>query len=132
MGIFNFFRKKAEPPEPAAPKENRALPRWKISAPAKIKWLDKTDYLACEVKDLNMKGLSLVVTEKIPEGCTHAELYFNEKYFFDIEISIIWHKEADCKQIYGIRFTRVRDADKEKIFQMMKENYHNSLRGDLS
>lgn len=128
MGIFSFFRKKAEPPEPAAPKEKRALPRWKISAPAKIKWLDKSDYLACEVRDLNMKGFSIVVTEKIPEGCTRAEIYFNEKFFFDIEMAVIWHKEADCKQVYGIKFTRVRESDKEKIFQMLKENYFKILR----
>ena len=123
MGLFDFFKKKkALPPKPVFV-EKRLLPRWKIAAPAKIKWQGSKDYAACEVKDLNMRGFSLAMTGKIPESSVRAELYFNEKYFFDIEISVAWHKEVDTKQVYGIRFLKVRDYDKEKIYQMMKENF---------
>ena len=123
MGLFNFFKKKKVlPPKPAFV-EKRFMPRWKILAPAKIKWQGSKDYVACEVRDLNMRGFCLVMTEKITEYSARAELYFNEKYFFDIEISVAWHKEVDKKQIYGIRFLKVRDFDREKIYQMMKENF---------
>ncbi len=123
MGLFNFFKKKKIlPPEPTFV-EKRLLPRWKIVTPAKIKWQGLKDYLACEIKDLNMKGFCLAMTEKIPEANAFVELYFNEKYCFEVEISVTWHKEVDGKQIYGIRFLKVRDADKEKIYQMMKENF---------
>ena len=123
MVLFGFFQKKKDlPPEPALV-EKRLLPRWKIAAPAKIKWQGSKDYVACEVRDLNMRGFSLAMTEKIPEYNARAELYFNDKYFFDIEISITWHKEVEAKQIYGIRFLKVRDADREKIYQTMKENF---------
>ena len=123
MGLFSFFKKKKElPPEPVSVVK-RLLPRWKIAAPAKIKWQGYKDYVACEVRDLNMKGFSLAMTEKIPEANARVELYFNEKYFFDIEISVTWHKEVEAKQIYGIRFLKVRDLDKEKIYQMMRENF---------
>lgn len=123
MGLFSFFNKKKI--IPAAPTffEKRVLPRWKISAPAKIKWEGFKDYMGCEIRDLNLKGFCLVLNEKIPEPNAAAELYFNEKYFFDIEISIIWHKEVEAKQIYGVKFVRVRDVDKEKIYQMMKDNF---------
>ncbi|MEI6832341.1 MAG: PilZ domain-containing protein [Candidatus Omnitrophota bacterium] len=123
MGLFSFFKKKKElPPEPESVVK-RLLPRWKIAAPAKIKWQGYKDYVACEVRDLNMKGFSLAMAEKIPEANARVELYFNEKYFFDIEISVTWHKEVEEKQIYGIRFLKVRDLDKEKIYQMMRENF---------
>ena len=123
MGLFSFFKKKEVlPPKPAFV-EKRLLPRWKIAAPAKIKWQGAQDYLACEVKDLNMRGFCLVIPEKITEANVRAELYFNDKYFFDIEIVVTWHKEADGKQIYGLRFIKVRDSDREKIYQMMKENF---------
>ncbi len=123
MGLFSFFqKKKVLPPKPAFV-EKRLLPRWKIAAAAKIKWQGAKDYVACEVKDLNMRGFSLALTEKIPEASCRAELYFNEKYFFDIEICVTWHKEVEAKQVYGIRFLKVRDSDREKIYQMMKENF---------
>jgi len=124
MGFFDFFRKKKVlPPEPAAFVEKRLLPRWKISCPAKIKWQGAQDYAACEVKDLNMRGFSLALAEKIPESSCRAELYFNDKYFFDVEICVTWHKVVEGKQVYGIKFLKVRDSDREKIYQMMKENF---------
>jgi len=127
MGLFSFFKKKEEPSPKPSLVEKRLLPRWKIASPAKIKWQDSLDYVACEVRDLNMRGFSLSITEKIPETNTRVELYFNEKYFFDIEISAAWHKEVEAKQIYGIKFLRIRDSDREKIYQMMKENFPGCL-----
>ena len=132
MWIFNLFKKKKVlPKQPAAFKEKRFLPRWKISALAKIKWEGRDNYVPCEVRDLNMKGFSLVTTEKIPDGCTRAVLYFNDAYFFDIEIALIWHKEADCRHVYGARFTKIRDSDKEKIFRMMRDNFSSHLSKNL-
>jgi c-di-GMP-binding flagellar brake protein YcgR len=123
MGLFSFLKKKKYSPPKSSFVEKRLLPRWKIASPAKIRWQGLKDYVACEVKDLNMKGFSLAMIEKIPEANARVELYFNEKYFFDIEISVVWHKEAEAKQIYGVRFLKVRDSDREKIYQMMKENF---------
>ena len=123
MGLFSFFQKKKEPPPKPAFVEKRLLPRWNIQASAKIKWQGAKDYVACEVRDLNMRGFCLALPEKLAEYNTRAELYFNEKYFFDIEISVTWHKEAQGKQVYGIKFLKVRDSDREKIYQMMKENF---------
>jgi len=114
------------PPEPIFV-EKRLLPRWKIAAQAKIKWQNFKDYLNCEVMDLNMKGFCLSSPEKILDYNTRAELYFNEKYFFEVGISVTWHKEIEEKQVYGIKFLKVRDYDREKIYQMMKENFASHL-----
>ncbi|MCX5694926.1 MAG: hypothetical protein NT014_07420 [Candidatus Omnitrophica bacterium] len=127
MGLFNFFRKEKDFPAKPVFVEKRLLPRWKIGAPAKIRWQGSSDYLPCEVRDLNMRGFCLVVTEKITNYNTSAQLYFNEKYFFDIEICVTWHKENDGKQIYGISFLKVRDSDREKMYRMMKENFADCL-----
>ncbi len=123
MGLFSFFQKKKEPLAKPAFNEKRLLPRWKISAPAKIRRYEDGDYLPCQVRDLNMRGFCLILDTKITEYNGRIELYFNEKYFFDIEVSVTWHKEIDNKQIYGFKFLKIRDADKEKLYQMMKENF---------
>jgi PilZ domain len=123
VGLFSFFKKKKEPEPKPAFVEKRLLPRWKIGALAKIRWPGASDYLTCEVRDLNMRGFCLALTEKIPEETSRVELHFNEKYFFDIEIALTWHKEAGGKQTYGAKFVKVRDSDREKIYQMMRENF---------
>ncbi|MCK9431810.1 MAG: PilZ domain-containing protein [Candidatus Omnitrophica bacterium] len=123
MGLLDFFRKKKELPQKPAFVERRFLPRWKISAPAKIKAAGDTDYTPCEIRDLNMRGFCLVTSEKIHDYNTRVELYFNDKYFFPADITVTWHKEEEGKQIYGVKFEQVRDADREKIYHMMKENF---------
>jgi hypothetical protein len=127
MGLFDFFQDKDEQPSEPNFKEKRLLPRWKISAPAKIKWQGAADYTPCEIRDLNLRGFSLVLAEKIQEANTRAEIYFNDKYFFDIGFCITWHKEAEGKQVYGIKFVTVRDLDKEKIYLMMQDIFPNSF-----
>lgn len=127
MGLFSFFKKKKDIPQEPAFVERRFLPRWKIVAPAKIKWPGSSDYLACEVMDLNLRGFALAMAEKIPSTNLNIQLYFNDIYFFDIEISITWHKEVEGKQIYGATFLKIRDLDKEKICQMMKNNFPSYL-----
>ncbi|MFA5287650.1 MAG: PilZ domain-containing protein [Candidatus Omnitrophota bacterium] len=130
MGLFNIFRKKTAPIQQGF-KEKRQLPRWKISAPAKIKLTGNNDYLACEVKDLNFKGFRLIIPEKIPEECAGCELYFNDNYSFGIGITISWYKEIDGNHTYGMKFTKLRDQDKERIFQMMQERFPEHLRTNL-
>ncbi len=126
MGFFNLFKRKDAPPlEPVRAK--RQTPRWKISAPAKIKWEVSLDYIPCVVEDLNMKGLCLSLSEGIPEGCLSAKLYFNERFFFEIEFIVIWHQEINHKQCYGLKFSRFREADKEKLFLMIREDYSSHL-----
>jgi len=123
MGLFDFFRKKKEIPLEPVFVEKRFLPRWKISTPAKIKLAGASDYIDCQIKDLNMRGFCLATTEKISECDGAMEIRFNDKYFFFVEVSFTWHKEIEGKQAYGLRFLKVRDSDREKIYSMMKENF---------
>ena len=74
-----------------------------------------------------MKGCCLTLEQAIPDGCVEVELYFNEKYFFGVGIAIVWHKEIGNKHAYGVKFTRVRDADKEKMYEMMRDNFSGQL-----
>ncbi|MDD5561146.1 MAG: PilZ domain-containing protein [Candidatus Omnitrophica bacterium] len=127
MGLFNFSRKKKDLPQKPGFIERRMLPRWKIVSSAKVKLQNSEDYIACEVRDLNLRGFCLGVAEEISGNEVRMELYFNEKYFFDIEASVTWHKEADGKHIYGLKFLRVRDSDREKIYQMMKDIFSDYL-----
>lgn len=119
--MFGFFKKKK--PVPEGPKERRLIPRWKISFKCKIKWEGLADYIECFVKDLNFKGCSLSISETLPNSVKAITLYFNEMYFFNADIAIIWEKTANGNKQYGINFIKLRDSDKEKLLQMMRQNF---------
>jgi len=125
MGLFNLFRKRKKPQETISKKQKR--PRWEISAPVKIKWEGRNNYTACEVKNFSGKGCCLDIAEKITKWPVRAELYFNENFFFDVEMALVWHKGSDSKQTYGVRFSKIRDADKEKIFELIKHSFYHVI-----
>jgi len=122
MGLFNFFGKNKNKID-QAPSDKRITPRWKVSMPAKIKLEGSDNYLECEVMDLNLKGFSLVTSNKIAKKETDAKLYFSDEFTFNLKISIHWEKEANNKYTYGIRFDRVTGSDREKICKMMKDYF---------
>ncbi len=130
MGLFGFFRKKTAPVKEGF-REKRQVPRWRISTPAKIRLAGNDDYSESESKDVNFGGFCLVTPEKIPEECSGLELCFDGNFSFGIGITVSWYKEVDQKHIYGMKFTNLRDQDKEKIFQMMQERFSAHFRCNL-
>ncbi|MBU0547728.1 MAG: PilZ domain-containing protein [Candidatus Omnitrophica bacterium] len=122
MGLFSFPKDNQDLIKQTSG-DKRLVPRWKISVPAKIKLEGFNSYLDCEVRDLNLKGFSLVIAKKILKKRTGAKLCFNKKFSFNIETLVLWSKAADNKYVYGMKFTRILDADRERILQMMNEDF---------
>lgn len=126
MGLFGP-KKKIEPVVPEKPAERRALPRWKISAQAKIKWSGQNEFVQCEIRDLNLKGFAIIVSKELPQACSNIIIHFNEEFFFNAEISLVWNNKLGAKYIYGAIFTRLTDSDKEKMYRMMRQDYPQQL-----
>jgi len=122
MGLFGFFKRTKQIQAPDS-RQKRTIPRWVICAPAKVKWEGRGDYLDCQVKDLNMKGLAMVLAEKIPADSLTLSLKFNEECFFDVDVTVAWKKEAGGNNTYGMKFSKMRDADKEKIYRMIRRDF---------
>lgn len=120
--MFDFLMNKKEE-ENSAFKEQRSIPRWEISAKAKIKWDEVLGFVECEVKNLNMKGFSVIAAGKIPQECQQITVFFNENFFFTVDVRIVWSHELENKSVYGMQFVKIRDDDKEKIYQMMQTNF---------
>jgi len=126
MGLFSFFQED-EDQFKLTSSDKRLAPRWKVSAPAKIKLEGFEGDLDCEIRDLNLKGFSLVISKKIIKQRLAAKLDFNEKYSFKIEVLVLWSKAENNKYVYGMKYTKIADSDRELILQMMKENYPPNL-----
>ncbi len=126
MGLFGP-PKKRQVPQPDAFKERRSLPRWPVTALAKIRCEGQGEYVDCEIKDLNMRGFSVTIRTQLPQDCRNMILYFNENFFFTIDVTVVWQKEIQGKHVYGLKFTRIRDSDKEKMYQMMRKDFPGHL-----
>lgn len=123
MELFDYFFPEKEDASKPESRDKRLTPRWNVSASAKIKLEVSGGYTACEIRDFNLRGFSMVITKKIIKKRISAKLYFNEKYSFKIEAMILWAKALGNKYIYGMKFTRILDADRARILQMMKEDF---------
>jgi len=123
MDLFDFFKEKkdAPPPQTQSFRERRLLPRWQINCAAQIRWEGLPNYLNCEIRNLNLKGFAVSLSQKLPESCANISLQFGSEFIFNVEIAVLWRKEAQGKNAYGVRFTKIRDADKEKIFHLNAE-----------
>lgn len=121
MGLFNLFGKKKEKKDSFA--ERRVLPRWKIHMPAKITIEGDEKPIECRLMDLNFKGFSISLPNPLIGSCKDMTLLILERYLYNVEVERTWQTEKDGRYYYGFKFTRLRDADREKMHKMMKEDF---------
>lgn len=130
MGLFGFFNKKKKQPS-FEPSERRLIPRWKINTAAKISWDKGVTFVACDITDLNLKGFGLTLTKNLPDILSELVISVHERFVFHADVSVIWHKEKGGRQAYGVKFTRIRDVDKEKIYQMICQDFPDQFEQQL-
>ena len=102
--------------------ERRMLPRWQINRSARLKFKGMDNSIDCQVKDINQKGMQVIVGEGLASEnlplCLDIEL--DNGYVLDAQAAIAWHADSGVDNTYGLYFTRLRDADREKIYQLIR------------
>ncbi len=100
--------------------ERRKLPRWRINQQAKIKLEGAVSEASCQIKDINFKGLQIALNIKLTlDTYIRFHLDLPKGFFFDLEAWVAWHKQAEERNVYGLYFTKLKDADKEKIYKFV-------------
>jgi len=88
-----------------------------------------TEELVCQVKDISYKGASFTLSAKLPlDTALRINLKFSENYTIDAQIWVAWHEVISGSNHYGVYFSRIKDADKEKIFKFISAFYPNDLK----
>lgn len=98
--------------------------RWKITRQAMIRLAGSSLDNACQIQDLSFKGAQITLPAKLPED-TFLELVItlSEGLSFEVEAWVVWHKVIDGYNAYGLYFTKMKDADKEKLFKFVYQHY---------
>lgn len=100
----------------------RKFVRWHLNLPAKIKIAGEPEFIDCTLKDISLKGMRIVLSKHKLQLDARLDLtlmLFGE-YILNMEAWVIWHKAVDGHNIYGLYFTRIKDADKENIYQFLR------------
>ncbi len=103
--------------------DKREISRWEINKPAKIKLDGAVVFVECFLKDISFKGLSVVLSLKlIVDSYIKFSFKLSDKYLLECEAWVAWQKTVDGRRTYGLYFTNLKDADKEKIYKFVYEH----------
>ncbi len=108
--------------------DKRRISRWEINKPVKIKLKGAVAFAECFLKDINFKGLKIVLNLRfVVDSYIKFNLKLSEKYSLECEAWVAWHKINEGRNIYGqntygLYFTKLEDVDKEKIYKFVYEH----------
>lgn len=118
--------------------ERRSLTRWQINKRAVFKlakaagqegmvWfpLAKAEKdLYCQIKDINCIGTHVILYTKLPQDVFFKmQLRLSENYTIEAKVWTSWHKVINGSNHYGLCFSEIEDADKNKINKFISTFY---------
>ncbi len=108
--------------------ERRRFTRWQVDRQAKFRLEQAVEDAFCQVKDINYKGAQVVLSAKLPEDAAfRLNLRLSDECSFEAEVWVAWRKVVDGINHYGLYFSKIRDVDKDKIYNFICEHYPNDL-----
>jgi len=97
--------------------DRRQLIRWYINKEAKLKLEDMDKPFLCIVEDINMRGVKIYARQQLVEkGDISMNMDLGSDLVFDIKAAVAWHRCLGAGYVYGLYFTKVKDADKERLY----------------
>lgn len=108
--------------------ERRRFTRWQIGKQARLKVDGNDAPVDCYIADVSLKGLQLRSPRQLEQGIPiKLNIAISYEFMLNVEASVAWHRVSNEDNIYGISFTRIRDADKEGIYRFVHNNFPEQL-----
>ena len=109
--------------------EHRKFTRWQVNRQAKFRLEQAVEEAFCQVKDINYKGAQVILNAKLPEDVAfRLNLRLSQECSFEAEVWVAWHKIVDGINHYGLYFSKIRDADKDKIYKFIHAYYPDDIK----
>lgn len=104
--------------------ERRSVIRWQVGKEVKLKLEGAQAFTACQLKDINFRGIQVALTLKLPKDTfLKLALVVTEGFVLNIEAWIVWQRVIGGFNVYGLYFSKIRDLDKEKIYQFIRRDF---------
>jgi len=106
-------------------RERRKLTRWQINKRVLLNF-DQAAELFCQLKDINCIGAQVTLNTKLPQDVIFKmSLRLSENYTIVAKVWATWHKVINGSHHYGLYFSEIKDADKDKINKFINVFYPN-------
>jgi hypothetical protein len=110
-------------------KENRRFVRWVINKKADLRVSCESKTLACAVSDISYKGMKLHSCEELVKDTpVNLNLSIGEELNINVEAQVVWNKMLEGANACGLYFTRIKDADKEGIYEYVRKNFPEQMK----
>lgn len=109
--------------------DRRSALRWRIGCKAMIKLAGEESLANCVISDINFKGLNIICSFKLQlDSFQKLDICLCEDCVLaDTEVWISWHKCIGDQNIYGLYFNKLRDRDKEKLYNFIRDKFPSVL-----
>lgn len=109
--------------------ERRRTGRWQIDSQASIKMPGQDNPFDCKIEDINFKGLKIHSSQELDiEGSLALNIALGYGLSFDVEAAVAWNKIAGADNIYGLYFTKIKESDKEKVYEFIREHFPDKIK----
>lgn len=105
--------------------DRRRCIRWQIDRQAQVTLEAAPSPVACIIHDINFKGARIFLKEELSlDKPLKLNIELSREFnSFELEAWVAWHKTIDGYNLYGLYFTKIKDLDKEKIYQFIREYF---------
>ena len=109
--------------------ERRNFVRWQLDRKARLQLPGEEECIDCHIKDINYKGAQVALTRELKKDkYINLNITLSEDCILKLEVWVAWHKTIDGHNIYGMYFSRIKDFDKEQIYQFIRKYYPEQVR----
>ncbi len=103
---------------------HRHCARWRINSEAKFLLEGAESPIKGHVRDISFKGMCLALTSALPKDTLiRMDVYLDAGLLCSAEVWVVWHKVISDCQCYGVYFSKIRDTDKEQMYQFICRNF---------
>ena len=103
--------------------ERRGCVRWQLNRQGQIRLEGAMVYTNCSIQDINFKGLKIALGQHLTlDKFIKMTIMISKEFSFEAEVWVVWHKKVMDTNVYGCYFTRIKDHDKEGIYQFVRKN----------
>jgi c-di-GMP-binding flagellar brake protein YcgR len=101
--------------------ERRQIPRWQLSRQARIRLEDGGREIDGVLEDIALKGMKLSLADPLPAAPSiRLSVMVARDLDLELEVSVAWSRSLDGRHVYGMRFERIKDRDKDGIFDYVR------------
>lgn len=109
--------------------ERRGCARWVINKQASLKLHEDEHSYACDVEDISLRGARIHSSQKINKNTNIGiNIPLDDEFFInDLEAEVVWSQSLENDNIYGLHFTKIKELDKEIVYNFIKKHFFKEL-----